>query len=92
MYHLINVMAEAATGNNDLGIRDAWLAIMLLGAFVVTLIAVVLKWIAVRPPVAAGTSATGFDSRALATAMLYGGVAFGGTITVLSLIYYFLVR
>jgi hypothetical protein len=92
MSHLTNMLAEAATGHSDLGIRDAWLAITLLGAFVVALIAGVLKWIAVGPFVAAGSPASGFDGRALAAAVLYAGVAFGGTITVLSLIYYFLVR
>ncbi len=92
MSHLTSVLAEAATGQSDLGIRGAWLAIMLLGAFVVALIAGVLRWIAVRPSVAACTPASGFDGRALAAAVLYVGVAFGGAVTVLSLIYYFLVR
>jgi hypothetical protein len=89
MSHLTNVLA--APGRSDLGIRGAWLAIMLLGAFIVALIGGILKLIAVRPSVTAGTPASGFDGRALAAAVLYAGVAFGGTITVLSLIYYFLV-
>lgn len=92
MSHLTNVLAKAAIGYSDLGIRGAWLAIVLLGAFVVALVAGALKWVAEQPSAAAGAPASGFDGRALATAVLYAGVAFGGTITVLSLIYYFLVR
>jgi uncharacterized iron-regulated membrane protein len=92
MSHLTTMLAEAATGHSDLGIRGAWLAIMMLGAFVVALVAGVLKWLAERPSVAVGAPASGFDGRALAAAVLYAGVAFGSTITLLSLIYYFLVR
>jgi hypothetical protein len=92
MYHLTAMLAEAATGRSDLGIRGAWLAIMLLGALVVALVAGVLKWVAARPSATTGTPAPAFDGRTLAVAVLYAGVAFGGTITVLTLIYYFLVR
>lgn len=91
MFHLTNMLAEPVAAGHDLGIRGAWLAIMILGAFVVSLVAGALKWVAVRQP-STTPAAAGFDGHRLATAVLYAGVAFGGTITMLSLIYYFLVR
>ena len=39
MFHLTNMLAEPVAAGHDLGIRGAWLAIMILGAFVVSLVA-----------------------------------------------------
>lgn len=91
MSHLPALLAEAVAGQRDLGLRGMWLAIIVLAASLAALVAGVLTWVTKRQPSTAGPSAA-IDSRPVAAAMLYAGVAFGGTITVLLGIYYFLVR
>jgi hypothetical protein len=91
MSHLPNLIAEAVAGQHDLGLRGMWMAIIVLAASLAALVAAVLTWVAKRQPPTAGPSVA-IDSRRVAAAMLYMGVAFGGTITVLLGIYYFLVR
>jgi hypothetical protein len=91
MSHLSNLLAEAASGQPDLGTRGMWLAIITLTASVVALVAGILTWVSKRQLPTAGPSLA-IDSRPLAAAVLYAGVAFGGTIGVLLGVYYFLVR
>jgi hypothetical protein len=91
MSHLPKLLLVAAPGQHDLGVRGMWLAIITLAAFVVALVAGILTWVSKRQPPTAGASLA-IDSRPLAAAVLYAGVAFGGTIGVLLGIYYFLVR
>jgi cytochrome bd-type quinol oxidase subunit 1 len=91
MSHLSTSLAEALAEQRDLGVRGIWLAIIVLAASLVAPAAGVLTWVAKRQPPTVGPSAA-FDSRTGAAAILYAGVAFGGTITVLLGIYYFLVR
>jgi hypothetical protein len=69
-----------------------WLAIIVLAASLVALAAGGLTWLTKRQPPTAGGPSVAIDSRPVAAAVLYAGVAFGGTITVLLGIYYFLVR
>jgi hypothetical protein len=86
MAHLPNLIAEAVAGQHDLGLRGMWLAIIVLAATLAALVAAVLTWVAKRQPPTAGPSVA-IDNRPVAAAMLYMGVAFGGTITVLLGIY-----
>lgn len=90
MSHLPNLLA-AAVGPPDLGLRSVWLAITLLGAFVIALVAGVLKWVAMRQAPTAVASPTS-GAAAIAVAVLYAGTASAGAVGVLLAIYYFLVR
>jgi uncharacterized iron-regulated membrane protein len=90
MSHLPNLLAAAASNGASLGTRDTWLAITVLAAFLVALLAGVLTWVSKRQPSTA-ISATVIDNRPLAAAVLYAGVAFGGTIGLLMTIYTFIV-
>ena len=91
MSQLHALLAVADGGQRDLGMRGMWLVVILLSASLVALVAGGLTWFTKRQPPAAGPSAV-IDSRSVAAAMLYAGVAFGGTITVLLGICYFLMR
>ncbi len=76
MSHLPVLLAKAVAGQNDLALRGMWLAIILR--------------VAKRQPPTTGPSVA-IDGRPAAAAILYAGAVFGGTITVLLGIYYFLV-
>ncbi len=90
MSHLPVLLAKAVAGQNDLALRGMWLAIILLAASLIALVAGVLTWVAKRQPPTTGPSVA-IDGRPAAAAILYAGAVFGGTITVLLGIYYFLV-
>jgi hypothetical protein len=91
MSHLPDFLAATASNDGGLGVRDMWLAIIVLAAFLVALLAGVLTWASQRqPPTAVSSTVT--DSRRLAAAVLYAGVAFGGTIGLLMAVYTFIVR